>query len=100
MTGLKKNMQELAEEERKLKLEFKKQISEEYAKPFNPPANITAASYIIFEPNFSKIKRKRTCLPALESSNNGNYYALSPSKNTKFPHSYKVIASLNSRNSV
>lgn len=67
--NLKKNMQELAEEERKLKLEFKKQISEEYAKPFNPPANITAASYIIYEPNFSRVKRKKVCLPAIESVN-------------------------------
>ena len=85
---LNKNTQEQAEEERKLKLEFKKHISEEYAKPFNPPANVTAASYIIYEPAFSKTQRKKVFLPTLEES-----------RNPKFPHSHKVIASFNSRNS-
>ena len=44
----KKTPQEIAEEERKAKLEIKKQISQDYAKPFNPPSNISAGSYIIF----------------------------------------------------
>lgn len=41
------------EEERKVKLEIKKQISQDYAKPFNPPTNISAFAYAVYEPSFS-----------------------------------------------
>jgi len=41
-------MKEIVDEEKKVKLEIKRQINQDYAKPFNPPVNITAASYIIF----------------------------------------------------
>lgn len=38
---------------------MKKQISQEYAKPFNPPNNITAYAYVVYEPDFSrKFKNK------------------------------------------
>lgn len=34
-------------------------MSQDYAKPFNPPTNITAASYIIFQPKFSDNKGRK-----------------------------------------
>ena len=43
-----KTPQEIAESERKAKLEIKKQISMDYAKPFNPPTNISAYAYIVY----------------------------------------------------
>ena len=31
----------------------------DYAKPFNPPTNISAYSYIVYEPEISKKNRKK-----------------------------------------
>ena len=74
----------MAEEERKNKLLIKKQISQDYAKPFKPPENITAFAYIVYEPD--------------ESKKNKNGFLDSPRK--KFLHSHKIIVSQNSRSMV
>jgi len=38
-------------------LEMKKELNKNYAKPFFPPENITAFSYIIYETNQNKINK-------------------------------------------
>lgn len=90
-----KTPQEIAEEERKNKLQIKRQISQDYAKPFNPPTNITAASYIIFEPKFSDNKGRKK-----KFFMDSDGFDVSEQTKKKYPHSHKVIASYNSRNAV
>jgi hypothetical protein len=40
-------------------LELKKELNKNYAKPFNPPENITAQAYIIYETEAKKIQYNR-----------------------------------------
>lgn len=75
---------------------MKKQISQEYAKPFNPPNNITAYAYVVYEPDFSrKFKNKME-----EDVNEEEALDMKVNSSKKFPHSHKIITSQNSRNAV
>jgi hypothetical protein len=31
----------------------------DYAKPFSPPTNISAYSYLVYEPDFSRVEKKK-----------------------------------------
>ena len=59
---------------------MQKQLKQEYAKPFNPPQNISAFAYIVYEPDSTPKELNKQ---------------ESPRK--KFPHSHKIIVSQNSR---
>ena len=43
-----KKYQERLEREKREILEVKKELNKDYAKPFSPPENITAAAYVVY----------------------------------------------------
>ena len=40
-------------------LELKKELNKNYAKPFNPPENISAQAYVIYETDVRKVQYNR-----------------------------------------
>lgn len=66
----------------------------DYAKPFSPPTNISAYSYLVYEPDFSRVEKKKY-FGLAEPTTTGEEF-----KQKKYPHSHKVVASVNSRNTV
>lgn len=46
----------MVEKEKRDLLELKKEVNKNYAKPFNPPENITANAYIIYESDAKRSK--------------------------------------------
>lgn len=90
------------EEERKAKLQIKKQINIEYAKPFNPPTNISAFAYVVYEPKFSAKKEKKKIVfdKFIQEGIVGLEGNVRVQSQKKFPHSHKVLISQNSRTQV
>ena len=69
----------------------------DYAKPFNPPTNISANAYIVYEPEFSKTSKRKTYTIDPKFFDHGFSEDTRQNMNRKYPHSHKVLASLNSR---
>lgn len=70
---------------------MKKELNKNYAKPFFPPENITALSYIIYETNPKKKALKKINSNTFEESQ----YVAEICK--IYLHSHQVLVSLNSR---
>ena len=54
----KKYQQNLEKEKRQI-LQLKKELNKNYSRPFNPPQNISAQAYIIYETDIKKIQYNR-----------------------------------------
>lgn len=67
-----KKYQENLEREKKEMLELKKELNKNYAKPFNPPENISAQAYIIYETDLKKVQYNRKASPRKEDSELNN----------------------------
>ena len=53
-------------------LELKKELNKNYAKPFNPPENISAQAYIIYETDLKKVHYNRKASIRKEESELSN----------------------------
>ena len=72
-------------------LELKKELNKNYAKPFNPPENITAQAYIVYETDIKKVQYNRKVSLKREEPELGS------EQKKMLIHSHKVLASLNPR---
>ena len=54
-----KRHQELIEREKREMLETRKELNKNYSKPFNPPENISAFAYIVYEADLKKKTKLR-----------------------------------------
>ena len=72
----------------------------DYAKPFNPPTNVSAYAYIVYEPEFSCKNRIKNYTIEAKLLESGFTEELKQQMTKKYPHSHKIVASSNSRNAV